>query len=383
MAEHERLRLLLIVSQLGLGGLELQVLELIRSLDKSRFEIHICPLRAIYDLESEFRAAGANIVHIHKKHAFDLSVLPRLAGFIRKNQIDVVHTWIFTANTWGRLAAWLAGARVILASERNVDIWKDWKYRCIDFALARVTHLILVNSEAVRNFLVEQEHIPAEKIMVIYNGIDVSRFLGAGAGPKSQMRAALGIPADCPVIGTVANFRPQKDYKNFITAMRLVKDRHPDAMFLICGGGAEETVVVRQVEQAGLAGAALFLGVRRDIPQVLQAMDVFVLASRYEGFSNAILEAMLAGLPVVATDVGGNREVIVDGQSGFLVPAGAPVLLAEGVNHLLANPDLRLELGKAARRQVAANFSTEKMHREYQALYLGSVEALEKRLRHA
>jgi glycosyltransferase involved in cell wall biosynthesis len=369
MINNKTVKLLLLISQLGIGGLELQVLELVKGLDKNRFKIFLCPIWPVMDLESEFIRAGACLVKIHKATRYDFTFLYRLIKFLKNEKIDIVHTWIFTANTWGRIAGLLAKTPVIISSERSVAIHKNKVQIIIDRILANYSEKILVNSVAVKQTLTNIEKIQQSKCEVIYNGVDYQRYENNNSS-KTVIREELGLPLGNFIIGTVANCTPAKDYPNFLHAAKIVCDKLPRATFVICGGGPLINTVKNISDKLGLHESVIFLGQRRDVNNVLASFDVFLLASRWEGFSNAILEAMASSLPVVATDVGGNPEAIISEKTGFIVPPNDPEAISKRIMDLLNNPEMMRKMGEAGRKRVTEHFSIATMVLKYENIYL-------------
>ncbi len=321
------------------------------------------------DLAGEIEAAGVTLVPIHKRHRWDGTILTRLVAFLRAQRIDILHTWIFTANSWGRLAGLIARTPVIIGTERNVDIWKHGVHRLVDRTLAQFSDVMLANSQEVKRFMVDREGISPSKCRVIYNGVDSRIFAPVPPTCQPQLRRELGLPENCVIVGTVANFRPQKDYATLLSAIARVHQARPDVHFVACGSGTGQADVAAAAGAAGLSGTLSILGPRRDIPRVLSAIDVFVLASQFEGFSNAVLEAMATSLPVVATDVGGNAEAVVDGTTGIIVPAREPEALAHALLAMIDDPVLRRQAGAAGRERVVGAFAPFQVIQAYECLY--------------
>jgi glycosyltransferase involved in cell wall biosynthesis len=364
----KKIKLLFGLSQLGRGGLELQVLEICKRLSKDKFVIYCLPLWPIYDLEEEFLKAGVKIVKIHKKSSIDFSIVVKLIEFLKNERIDIVHTWIFTSNTWTRIAAILCKIPVIIASERSVDIWKKYPHKIVDKLLSKKTDLIISNSKAVNDFVVSGG-IPANKCKIIYNGVDIKK-LNKINKPPNIIKKEINIPVNKTIIGIVANFNPQKDYKNFVQAARLILKKRDDVHFVSVGIGPEFNTIIELTKKLRINDRFTFLGIRSDIPNLLTIMDIFTLSSTREGFSNAILEAMAVGLPVVATDVGGNAEAVIDGETGFIVPPQNPEKLAFALLQLIEFPKLRKKFGDEGKSRTELNFGINTMIESYSRSYL-------------
>lgn len=354
------------MSQLGIGGLELQVLELIRNINKNKFTIFCCPLWKKMALLDEFNKAGATIVRIQKSNSYDIRIIPKLIKFIKFNNIDILHTWIFTANSWGRFAGILANVPSIICSERNEEHWKKIIHKSIDYLLSLKTEKIIANSKRVENFLINKEKINRKKIDVIYNGVDFDRFSSIN---KEEIRKTLTrVKKNNVVIGTIANFNPQKDYRNLLKALSYVYQKKKNISLLVIGKGNLEAEIKKHVKKLQLENIVTFLGRVKNVEDVLHTMDIFVLASEREGFANVILEAMASSLPVVATNVGGNSEAIIDNNTGYIVPKKDPKALADKIIKLIDQPDLANTFGNRGHERSRL-FSIKKMVNSYEELY--------------
>jgi glycosyltransferase involved in cell wall biosynthesis len=241
--------------------------------------------------------------------------------------------------------------------------WETWVERTLD----PLTDVYLVNAGAVADELV-RHGLRRDKIRVVPNGLDLGRF-GAFALDRSAARAALGLPADRRLVAQVGRLAPQKDYPTFLRAAAQLAARFADVDFLVVGDGPERPMLEGLARELGIAERVRWLGLRGDVPAVLGGVDVLLLASRYEGLPNVVLEAMAAGAAVVATDVGGCREVIASGVHGVVVAPERPEALAEAAAHWLADEGARRRVAEAARARVEREFSVAAMVRGTCALY--------------
>jgi glycosyltransferase involved in cell wall biosynthesis len=295
-----------------------------------------------------------------------LRFLLHLAWVLRRQRIQIIHTNSYVPGNYARLAAALVRTPLI------IDHWHGFsrfsrKRRLICRLLGRVTDLSLAVSEGVRDYLLARCALDPAKVRVLHNGVDLARL--HQHRPRAEVRQELGFPEAARVVGLVARLDHWgKGHKEFFTALAALKDRYPMEA-LIIGGGRREGEMRRLAADLGLAGRVRFLGQRRDIPDLLAALDIFVLPSHSEGVSLALLEAMAAGLPVIATKVGGLPEVVRDGENGLLIPPQDSAALAQALARLLADQDLAKKLGENARRDVAANFSLERLGRQINEIY--------------
>lgn len=363
-------RILQIIPTLDRAGAEKQLVLLAGGLPRDRFDVHVCVLTRTGPLEAELRAAGIAPVVIGKRWRLDPWAYWQLRRLIGRLKPDLIHTWLFAANSYGRFAGIQCGVPRLVAAERCVDPWKGWVELSIDRYLARYTSCIVANSAGVRDFYVHCK-LPAEKIRIIPNAIvplpptDVSR---------EELLAELELPEASRLAACVGRLWPQKRIKDAIWAADLLKVIRDDMHLLIIGDGPQRVQLVRFRNQVRIADRVHFLGHRNDVFRILPHVDVFWSTSGYEGQSNSILEAMACGVPVVATDIPGTRDLVASGETGFLVPVGNRAAFAKLTNQLLDNPQLARKLGENARNRVHTHFSIAEMIRRYTDLYDGLLQ---------
>jgi glycosyltransferase involved in cell wall biosynthesis len=364
----KRIKVLLIVDSLGMGGAERQVLEIARRIDRNVFDLYVCSLSIENNLLLEdFQKIDIPVYAIKQYGFFDYSCLSKLFNYIKYLKPDIVHTFLFTADCYGRIAAKLAAVPIIISSQRNVDLWKKSRHILLDRILGRITTRFIANSQAVKRFLVEAEGIKPSIIEVIYNGVDLRAF--NDSFDKDYLKNSLGFPANKRIITMVARLAYAKDHITYLKAAKIVLSELKDVYFLIIGVGELEEKIKKEILNFGLECSCGLLGRRRDIPQILSITDISVLTSLYEGCANIILESMAASKPVVATDAGGNRELIMDGSTGYIVPIKDEKALADRICYLLKNPDIMKKMGEVARKRVGESFTLEKMITSIDNLY--------------
>ncbi len=363
-------KVLYVIGTLDVGGTERQLVELAGRLDRSRFEPVVCCLTARGVLADALERAGVR-VHVAGYHGLTIANLRALARFlriVRAERPGVVHGFLFWAYVLGAFAARVSRVPAVVASRRSLSHFKAGTphYRLLERVANRLTDLVVANSEAVRRDAIDTERLPPEKVRVVYNGLDLDSYRGA---PDPATRRALDIPDQAPVVLVVANFIAYKAHQDFMEAWAPIVRTTPGAVAVLVGEGPTRSDIEALARELGIEHAVRFAGRRMDVPDLLAASDLLVHPSLQEGFSNAILEAMAAGKPVVATAVGGNVEAVVDGQTGFLVPPADAPALTDAVRRVLCDADLRRTLGEAARDRAARLYDVRRMVAEYEQLY--------------
>jgi glycosyltransferase involved in cell wall biosynthesis len=375
------IRLLLFVNGFGMGGTERQVVNLVRALDRSRFEVHLACFKRWGQLLGEIEDQGITIreypidsLHNHRT----ISQQWRFARDLRRDGIEVVHTHNFYANVFALPAARLAGVPVVIASIRDTGVYQTPLQKQVQKMACRLAHRVVVNAEAIRSWLISDGY-RRDRIVVIRNGVD----LGGFRRPRDarEVRREIDVPSDAPLVVVVSRLHELKGLDDFLDAAAILLARRRDAHFLIVGerfrarsgewerDGVYQQVLERQARRLGIADRVHFTGFRLDVPAVLAASTVSVLPSLSEGLSNTVLESMAAGIPVVTTSVGGTPEAVTDGETGLLVAPRDPPALARAIGRVLDEPDLARRLGENARRRIERSFSLEGMVRTTEDLY--------------
>lgn len=374
------MRILQVAPSAQRAGGEEVVLQLARGLAARGQEVEVA-VPAPGPLAEAVAGLGLKLHLLPVARTYDLGAALRLGRLARDRAIDLVHTHGMLVNVPGRLAALGPGAPPTVATVhltqgltgpvRVGGRWEGLKarlyYRPLDTLTARANAAVVAVSAAVRDDLVVQGY-PAGRIRVIRNGIDPAG-LAVPADTRDRTRAALGLgPADRMLL-VLARLSPQKDLPTFLAALALARREQPGLVTRIAGSGPLGDALRAQAAGLGLGPACAWLGQRDDVPALLAAADALVLSSRWEGLPISVLEAMAAGLPVVATRVDGTAEAVVDGATGWLVPPGDPAALAEALRALARDPDEAARRGRAGRARVEAEFSVEATVGAHLALY--------------
>jgi glycosyltransferase involved in cell wall biosynthesis len=303
---------------------------------------------------------------IGKRFKGDPTALVRLARRLREIAPHIVQTWLFAGNSYGRVAARWAAVPAVIASERCVDVWKNRAQLLVDRWLAAWTDRLVVNSEAVKRFYVEQK-IPADKLRVVANAIPATPQADGEA--VAAVKRELSIPDGALVVGFIGRLWPQKRVDDLISAVDALRIAGWPVRLIVAGDGPQRQMLQRFARSLQVEACMQFLGHRTDADALHAVFDVFVLPSEFEGMPNVVLEAMRAGKPVVAARIAGMDEVVVDGETGLLTPPRKPFEMAKAIHKLFGDELLRRRLGEAGKRRAAEAFSVERMTSQYALLY--------------
>ena len=356
---------LFIIDSFEQGGSERQAMQLLTQLHASgKCRVHLACLQNRGSLRAEADQLGIGEIHEYALNSFyDLNFakqIRRLVRFIKENEIDVVHTHCFYTNIFGMTGAFLAGVRARVTSKGETDGFRTLMQKRAERAAFRLSHRVIANCLVVQNQLIREGVNPA-KIIQHYNGLDLERLKVRVGLSRAAALAEFGLPAERRYLSIVANLRnPVKDHPMFLRAAALVRAAVPEAGFAIAGEGELMESLRELSAQLGIQDDVFFLGRCDRVADLLFASEIGVLSSKAEGFANAILEYMAAGLPVVATGVGGAREAIAEGETGFTVASGDDVKMAERIIELLNDPERARAMGEQGRLIAAEKFSCDR-----------------------
>ena len=345
------------------GGGEQALIRLVQSLPRNRFRISVVTFDANPTAAKTVREAGADLQVLPMRRVYDwrgLRTALELRRILRSGGVDVVHTFFETSNTWGGLIAKLSRVPVLISSRRDMGILRLGKHHLAYKVVNRLCDGFVAVSDSVRDFCVENEGLDPERIFTAHNGVDLEGIDAADG--MALLKAALGLADGSPVVATVANIRRVKGIDILLRTAAVVREEFPDVRFVIAGNSLEHDhyeELQDMLRRLHLGGNVTFLGRFDDVFSLLKLSNIFCLLSRSEGFSNAMLEAMGAGLPCVVTSVGGTTEAIEDRQNGFLVSPEQPEAAAQRILTLLRNPEEARRIGRAARQTVEKRFTSE------------------------
>src|SRR4030066_188623 len=362
------INILHIMSRLPVGGVENQLSMILRKYDKIKFCPFVCSLSDKGEIGKEIEDYGIEVIPLNKlKHRFDWSIVKDIYKLIKTRNVKIVRTHQYHANLYGRLAAWLAKVPCIVASVHNVyTIDRKFHRRLINNFLARCTDTVVAVSEAVKKDVLTYDGLSEDRLRVIYNGIDTDRFLNLNG---SLIRSKLGISSGAPVVGTVGRLTLQKGQKYLIDAVSALKEKIPQILLLIIGDGPMRGELENHIRALGVDKNTILLGTRRDIPQLLSAMDIFVLPSIWEGLGTALIEAMAAGKAIIASDIPPIREIINTEKIGILVPARNSSAITSSIDLLLNNKALAQTFGRDAKERALSHFNMDITVNRYVSLF--------------
>lgn len=365
-AANGKYRVLHVIDSLDLGGAQVVLENLIRHGDATRFEFEVAAMHGRGQMWERLAALGVPMHSLSFHHKVPLYV-PRLAWRFLTQRYDVVHTHLLAANVIAKPVAAMCGVRVRINHDHCNDKLTDprpWTLPADIYTNLLSTHIVAV-SESTREFLVQHERIAADRVTTIHNGIDTEIYR-----PRPELRAAArgkwGLPADAFIVGGVGRLTHQKNFELFLN----VAVQLPDAHFVIGGTGEDEAALRAQVARLGLGERVTFLGYVSDMPSLWPALDCLLLTSRYEGLPITILEAMACGVPIVASNLDGMREILRDGENAALVPADSQAAFVRAVRAFIDEPALAAKLAEGALATVRESYSAAKMARAVEATYL-------------
>lgn len=368
-----RFKVVQIVEDMKVGGQEAIIASLVRGLDPETFDVRVWCTQAGGRLADELCGEGYEVQVLGLVGLRRLQDVVRLTKLLRDEEIDVVHTHAWGGGLIGRFAALNARSSVVVGHVHGIYNYISKVHLLLDAALCRASTVTVCCSRAARDFVVEQQAVPAEKVTVIYNGIDLSPFHERSAEEKAAVRQELGVEADGPIIGSVGHLLTHKGHEHLIRAFPEVLKAMPRARLLLVGEGKKRDELAQIAQDLGVAASTIFTGVRRDVPRLLSIMDAFVLPSLNEGLGMATIEAMASRVPVVASRVGGIPEIVRDRETGLLVEPGSAQQLAEAILEILVYPEWGEKLSEAGSALCRRDFNVEGMVGKVSMLYQGAL----------
>ena len=384
-AARRRPRVLHLITSFEIGGTERQAVELLKRLDPERYDVRLAVIRKQGPFYKEIESLFLSVPEFPLTSFYNANTvrqLVRLRRLMVQDKIDILHAHDFYAGLLGAAAASLAGVRVI-ACQRHVKLSDRAVHRWGTRIIRALAHRVLVNSDAIRDYIIAEERTLPDKIVVIKNGVHSIEAAPEKASSLTRDESAilfrrkaherlcgeLGLDTDTKLVGMVARLEEVKGHRYFIEAAAKVAPDETRTHFVLVGDGSLRKEIENQIARCHIANRVHVLGDRSDVSQLLPGFDLITLASLHEGLPNAVMEAMTAGVLVVATNVGGTKELIIDGNTGYLVPSADPDALAERISFALKNVEERSAITARAREFVISRFGIERMIQSVEKLY--------------
>ena len=374
-----KIKILFIIDELiTFAGTEKHLYEVANNLNKNKFSVVIVVFKSSASVESVFKDSGINLFRfnlekIYGKQAFFTFL--SLVRFIRTLKPDIVQTFHFMSDTFGLLAAKIAGVSRIISSRRDMGHLKSTRQLILNRFCNPFIHQFIAVCENVRNQIINQEKIPSRKIVTICNGIDFRKYNTDQPGATS-FRNPSSIASPAFVIGTICMLREEKDVFLLLKAMTQLKSIINNFKIIIVGEGEQRHALEQFAEKNGLSELTIFPGYVSDVSTYIEILDVICMTPKTnEGFSNVILEEMAMGKPVIATDVGGNKELVVHGETGFIIEPNNHEALAHYILELYRNPGLRKDMGINGKKRAEMQFPLTLMIKKMEILYENNIKS--------
>ena len=369
-----RIRLLILTVGFGTGGAEQLILTTAPRLQRDGFEVTVVGLKGWGLLGDELEARGVRAVALGGRGAWDLRAFGRLLSMLRRDRIQILQGHMYRANIAARLLGRLASVPVIVTAYHDTDVWMRFYHRLIERLTAPLSASVTACSEAVRRHALGAFGLPPGLVHTLPNAIELPEE-GQEPRARERVRRELGAAPDDFLVGSLGRLdEPKKGLAVFLAAARLLAREFPRVRFAVVGDGPARGPLEARAAREGVSHCTTFAGLRRDVPDVMRAFDVFVQPSLWEGFGLTAVEAMSVETPVVASRVGGVEEVVIDGESGILVPPGDAPALASACALLLRNRDLAERLARAGRARARERFGIERMVRDLAEHYRGLLD---------
>jgi glycosyltransferase involved in cell wall biosynthesis len=379
-----RRHILFIIDELcEIGGAERVLYRMIELLPAETFRCSLLTFRINDEVDLSQIHCPVHVMPLKRTYDWNaLKVARQIRNFVRREKVSIVHTFFETSDLWAGPIAKLSGCPVLISSRRDLGILRSRRHNIGYRVLRRMYDSVLAVSPQVRDFCIQQDGLAPSRVQTLFNGLDMECASVSKTESRAAMRKQMAIDEHAPVITTVGNIRKIKGIDVLVEAAAQVCRAQPNAVFLVVGRKSEEDhcrELEARISSLGLTDNFRFLGSREDVFSILRMSDVFCLPSRSEGFSNALLEAMACRLPCVATDVGGNKEVLVHGESGLLVPSEDSAALAQALVHLLSDRTLAGRMGLRGENIVETRFTSQAMMNTLISIYQELLAAKETR----
>ena len=367
----------LVVGQLEIGGLEKQVYLLATGLDPRLFEVTVVSLSGGGVWAGALTRSGVRVLELNRHGHFDWRRFAALRQVFRELRPDLVYSFNYAGNAYARLAGLLAGVPILITGER--DIYMSRFMALLERLLLPFTECVICNAEAIRRDLIDRVGLAGNKVITIPNAVVVPPAFGPEE--KEAARRSIGAGVDEVVVGTITRIAAKKNLGMLVRAAGLCRTARAPVRFYIVAGGPDEKSLRDTIRERGLEKCITLLGPKEDAWTLLPGFDLFVLTSHIEGLPNTVMEAMAAGLPCICTDVGGCRELVEDGVTGYLVPPDDEQALLARIMEMAADPEARAAMGRLAREKIATAHSVERLVFRVQEVFLHLLSSARSRAR--
>jgi glycosyltransferase involved in cell wall biosynthesis len=365
-----RKRIAHVTFDMSIGGAEQVIYQIIENRDRRRFDVSIlCLNKPMGAFGNELAKKGYDVFVFGRRPGLDVKLISWIRKYISRNKVDILHCHQYTPYVYGVLGAALTRTKVIYTEHgRFYPEQRRLKRLIVNPFLCLLTDYVTAISYATRDALVQFEKFPVGKIHVVYNGIDERKYRGA---EEEGLKESLGICDSAEVLGTVARLDAIKNQSMMLKALKIVHQTYPNTYLIIVGDGPERKRLESQAAAFGLSQYVIFAGFKVDAHRFYRIMDIFLLTSFSEGTAMTLLEAMASGVACIATDVGGNREILEDNVSGVIVPSDDELTLAERICQLINDKKVRQKIGEAGTKRFYEKFTVDKMVKAYEKMYSG------------
>lgn len=373
-----KIKILYLITGLNIGGAEIVLRNLLNGLDKERFEPVVLSITPIGEIGEKIREDGFRVLELGVKNKWNFLPILKLVKIIRQEKPTILHCHLFHAIFLGRIIGKFCRVPIIISTIHNEYFGGVLREKLLRYT-DRFCNLSTNVSQKAAEIIIQKKIVPANKIEVVYNGINLKDFEIKRNEVCQRIHKELDIKENQPLLVSVGRLTKQKGYVYLFNAIKKVKIKYPNLVLIILGEGKDRGKLEREIKERKLKENIFLLGNKNNVPEYLATADVFVLASLWEGFGLVVAEAMASGLPVIATKVGGIPEIIIDNKNGFLVEAQNSNALTEKIDYVLSLPmDERKKIGRRARQTIEQKFSLENMVHNYEILYQRLLKSINK-----
>jgi len=369
MTEAKRIKILYLITGLKTGGAEIVLYNLVKNIDKKKFEPVVVSIIPIAEIGKKIQDSGIRVLSLSAKFKYNPLIIFRLISIFKKEKPQILHSFLFHSIFLGRIVGKTCKVPIIISSIHSEYIGGFLRNRLLQITDS-LDDVVTIVSQKASETMLKSKTVSSNKLLVIYNGIDLNKFIFQDKKAREEIRKELNLKKDDKVLISIGRLFEAKGYPYLIEAIKILKSKYPDIKLLIIGEGEEKNKLETQIRGLNLEKNIFLLGRKENVSNYLNASDIFVLASLWEGFGLAIVEAMACGLPVITTNVGGIPEIIKDKISGLLVNPKDFKILAQKIDYLLnLDADSKERFALKGRKIVEQKFPLEKMMTKYEELY--------------